>query len=321
MGLAATARREQRTATETMEPTGLGSVARLSAAQVAAFIRDGYLVQRNVLDQSMVAVARKLHEQHVQATGLSTFDRALCADPRLLDMLPRRCWHVAEQLVGPGTLVRPSSEPAAVDGPKLSGGGVAGGQHLRAIVSRSHAEPVDPKWQRRPQHGCHVDAHPFSLGIVTYLHDVDPGAGGFTVWPGTHRRAFWCFPWHYSSRLQSHAALAGDGGNEGVVKELVQEVLRDTVPVALHLARGDVIYFHHRLLHAGGHNLTDTPRVAVFYDYVKVPAIFRARSNLAEPPSENGDGPPPENMWEDWSDQTQRIAAQTAPRTDSSPRL
>ena len=76
----------------------------------------------------------------------------------MLDMLPRRCWRVAEQLVGPGTLVRPSPEPAALDGPKLSGGGVAGGQHLRAIVSRFQSEAVDSELKRRPQHGLHVDA-------------------------------------------------------------------------------------------------------------------------------------------------------------------
>jgi hypothetical protein len=297
-----------------------GSASRLSADQIAFFVRDGYLVQRNVLEQSMVAAARRLHDQHVQATESPAFDRSLCAEPLLLDMLPRRCWRVAEQLVGPGTLVRPSSEPAATDGPKLSGGGVAGGQHLRAIVSRFRSEPVDPGLQRRPQRGCHVDAHPFSLGVVAYLHDVAPGAGGFTVWPGTHRRAFWCFPWQYSSRLPSHAPLAGDGGNEGVVKNLVQAVLRDTFPVSLHLARGDVVYFHHRLMHAGGHNLTTTARVAVFYDYVKIPSIFRHRSALAVPPSENGDGPPPRNMWEDWSTETRRIAAETEP-LNAMPRL
>ena len=52
-----------------------GSASRLSADQIAFFVRDGYLVQRNVLEQSMVAAARRLHDQHVQATESPAFDR------------------------------------------------------------------------------------------------------------------------------------------------------------------------------------------------------------------------------------------------------
>jgi hypothetical protein len=286
----------------------------LSRSALAFFVREGWVIQRDVLDASQLAAARDVHERHLQesAEPPPAFSRDLCAEPALLDLLPRRCWQVAEQLLGQGTLVEPSEEPAAPDGPRLSGGGVAGGHHLRAIVSRHKAESQDPALARRPQHGCHVDAHPFSLGVLTYLHDVAPGAGAFSVWPRTHDRAFRCFPWQYSSREPSHAALAGDGGNEGVVKELVAAALRDISPVALHGRAGDVIYFHHRLLHAGGHNLTEETRTAVFYDFVKTPQLFRRNAALAEQPSENGDGPPPLDMWEDWSCETRAAAAAAA---------
>jgi len=45
--------------------------------------------------------------------------------------------------------------------------------------------------------------------------------------------------------------------------------------------------------HAGGHNLSGAPRVAMFYDFVKRPALFKLDAEAASEPSENGDGPPP----------------------------
>ena len=61
-----------------------------------------------------------------------------------------------------------------------------------------------------------------------------------------------------------------------------------------------------------GHNLTEETRTAVFYDFVKTPQLFRRNAALAEQPSENGDGPPPLDMWEDWSCETRAAAAAAA---------
>ena len=221
----------------------------LSRREIAFFVREGYLLKRQALDPALLRQAQALHAERLTADPPPTdFDRELRAKKLLLDLLPRRLLPAAEQLLGRGTLVEPSEGPAAPDGPKLSGGDVGIGDHLRAIVSRPLAESPDGPGTRRAQLGAHIDAHPFSLGVCAYLYDVAPGSGEFNVWPRTHVRAFRCFPWQYSSRLPDHAPLGGDGGNEGVVKEVIEAVKEDTVPVALHARAGDVILWHHRIV-------------------------------------------------------------------------
>ena len=175
---------------------------RLSQRDIDFFVREGYVIKRQALDPGQLEAARDLLRRHQATNDRVNFDRKLVADPVLLDLLPRRCFVAAEQLLGVGTVVLPREGPADESGPKLSGGGVAGGQHLRGIISR----PPEPLGTPRKiaGRGCHIDAHPFSLGVVTYLWDVAPGCGEFTVFPRTHRRAFYCFPWQYSSRRPSH---------------------------------------------------------------------------------------------------------------------
>ena len=71
-----------------------------------------------------------------------------------------------------------------------------------------------------------------------------------------------------------------------------------------------------RLGHSAGQNLSATAggnavlRAAVFHDYCLTPQLFRRDAEQAALPSENGDGPPPEDMWRDWSTETRAAAAQ-----------
>ena len=51
-------------------------------------------------------------------------------------------------------------------------------------------------------------------------------------------------------------------------------------------------------------------RAAVFHDYILTGQLFRRDAEHAALPSENGDGPPPEDMWRDWSTETRAAAAQ-----------
>ena len=205
--------------------------------------------------------------------GQRWFCKVLRPDAVLLDLVARRCTPLAEQLLGAGRLVEVSPLPVAdTDGPKRSDGTVGIGQHLRGVMCQLPERPDAP---RLPQRGCHIvrtrappaacnrcvspgyfshrrrcvtlqDAHPFSLCCVTYLWDTPPGAGAFTVWPRSHRRVFHEFPWQFSSRHDDRTTIAGEGGDQGPMAELVEAIKDDTVPVALHARAGDCIFWHHR---------------------------------------------------------------------------
>ena len=49
----------------------------------------------------------------------------------------------------------------------------------------------------------------------------------------------------------------------------------------------------------------------MFHDYILTGQLFRRDAEqAARQPSEDGDGPPPEDMWRDWSTETRAAAAQ-----------
>ena len=258
----------------------------------------------------------------------------------MLDLVPRRLMGVAEQLLGAGTLVEPDESPAPDDAPKKSDNGVGIGQHVRGVINVMPELPDAPRVAAAGR--CHTDGHPFSLGVVAYLSDVLPGGGSFSVWPRSHRRLFHLQPWQYSSRGPDHsappnpaavsplpagpaAALLFDHVSRRRFLSLglaraqsaeIQAIRDDTHPVECHGRAGTVILWHHRLGHAKGQNLSaagGAPRIrhAVFYDYIKRPQLFCADGDKCPEevgPSENGDGPPPSDMWRDWSAATRQAA-------------
>ena len=71
----------------------------------------------------------------------------------------------------------------------------------------------------------------------------------------------------------------------------------DTAPVDLYGPAGTVILYHHRLNHCPSANYSAAIRPAVFYEYVGTAA---------------DDGPPPEQMFRDWSVEVQACAARAA---------
>ena len=169
----------------------------------------------------------------------------------------------AEQLLGVGTLVEPDEGPVPPDGPKKSDNGVGIGRHVRGVVN------VMPELADAPRVAsagrCHTDGHLFSLGVVAYLDDVLPGGGSFTVWPRSHRRLFHLQPWQYSSRGLDHTSPS-----RPAQRDEIAAIRADTYPVECHGRAGTIIFWHHRLGHAKGQNLSaanGAPRIrhAIFY--------------------------------------------------------
>ena len=248
---------------------------RLTDDDIRFFVREGYLIKQNVMDPDLMARGRERMwsnlppplERGKPETWIGPFDepvddgashrhqymwkyrepggedwmvRLLATDPSVMGM--------AEQLLGEGALFRPD---------RIRG--------IYCVLPEGEAPP-------RPM-GCHVDAHPFHLGVVGYIDDVGPGGGGFTVWPGSHQVFFHDFTNRYNfDRTPAYVAH--------------KEEVDGTPPMDCHGKAGDIVFWHHRMGHSVGHNRTGRIRQAVLYDY--------KRADLDENATPGGD------MWIDW---------------------
>ena len=69
--------------------------------------------------------------------------------------------------------------------------------------------------------------------------------------------------------------------------------LNDQAPVDCWGRAGDILFWHHRIGHMGGHNRSRQIRQAVLYDFVKKEI------------EQTQDEPLLEDIWLDWSEQVQ----------------
>ena len=180
--------------------------------------------------------------------------RAIAADESILDLLPRRVFHLAEQLCGQGSLVYPDgvTQPEYTFG--HPGGNYAGkgtaGQACRGCYCVM-PQPLDVPRMRSAM-SAHVDGWAgdrWRVSCHTYLENVSPGGGEFAVWPGSHRRL-----WHRHrgvSYARTLAATLGEPFDADESEDYRQELAAikvDTAPVACHMRAGDVVFWHHRML-------------------------------------------------------------------------
>jgi hypothetical protein len=246
----------------------------LSEDEIKFFAQEGYVIKRGVLDEDLMKRGRDRMWANLPPplecdrpdTWVGPLEQ--CDDPdshrhnymwrlrapgregwmiRLLATDPS-VWGMAEQLLGEDSLVTPD--------------------RIRGIycVVRDGDIPERPTT-------CHVDAHPFHLGVVGYIDDVGPASGGFTVWPKSHRRFYYDFKSQYKHEPNDQYQADKD--------HFDQQPYRDC-----HGKAGDIVFWHHRIGHSVGHNRSDRIRQAVLYDYKK--------RDLKE------DEPPCDYMWRDW---------------------
>ncbi|MGH7792523.1 MAG: phytanoyl-CoA dioxygenase family protein [Thermodesulfobacteriota bacterium] len=101
------------------------------------------------------------------------------------------------------------------------------------------------------EHGHRVFPPPIRIAAMIYLSDVPPHGGGTMVWPGSH------------TKLESLAK------SDPVRYETMWMVKQDIdrvdlgAPVELTPRRGDVLFYHYLLAHAGSMNTSDRPRFAL----------------------------------------------------------
>jgi hypothetical protein len=266
----------------------ISAVMKLTTDDLAFFKRNGYLIKRGVLDPALMARARERlwdgAPPSLRREEPATWVGPIAADDesedklnyrkgfrwqyrepgseawmvRLLASEPR-VWGMAEQLLGAGQLVPP--------------------ERIRGIYCTLPFgdHPLPPI-------RCHVDAHPFHLGVVGYVDDVAPGGGGFAVWPGSHRKFYYAF--HSQYRYEPTEDY-----------ERIREECHRIAPIDCHGNAGDVVFWHHRIAHLAAANRSDRIRQAVLYDFRK--------QDLDRTQEE----PPCPDMWRDWSAELQAIDA------------
>jgi hypothetical protein len=255
-----------------------GRVSFLSAEEVAFFRVNGYVVKRGVLDPEKMARARDymwskmpptfdpeswttwsgtVEDYKGPHTIADTLGRVKLRGearelPFLLDLLPRNpvVFGVAEQLLGRGSVAAP--------------------KRIRGIYCTF---PL-PDSGLPPVPG-HLDLHPYHLGVTAYLDQVLECGGAFTVWPGSHRAVF---P-HFKTLLANEA----EGTLQGELNRL-----EGKAGVEILGGAGDVIFWHHRLLHAASRNRGRTVRQAVLCDFSRKDADHSGRI-----PSSRG-------LWTSW---------------------
>ena len=206
-----------------------------------------------------------------------------CTSEWALDLLPREpaVTAIAEQLRGVGSMVVPAGhlpeDPAL--GPHTTGQGTRG---IYCTLPRigAAAEPVASPWPASSPFPCEAGAgsldgaprgghfdHLWStassaaeshdaacLKVSGYIDDVPQGSGGFTVWPGSHRRN-----WASSCRGEGEPLSNA---------ELAAQVMTDTAPVECYGPRGTVVFWHYMLLHGAGLNTQPgVVRQSIIYDY------------------------------------------------------
>ena len=251
--------------------------------------------------------------RHNSRRGFRWNLREIASVPLLTDMAySQRLCTVVEHLLGSGMLRRP-----IVDGKPVGGVGFdwgAGSPELSMDTTGVRGTYCTlPYGDKAPEpDGIHADAHPFHLGMVALLEDVEPEGGAFKVWPGSHRRLYPTFYRQYDTpRVLAYDHLPGDEGllHSPEYHAEIERIRDDTPPVDCWGERGDVVLWHHRLAHATGANNRDRMRIALLADYIRTDLDVTRKD------------PPQPDMWRDWSEALQASEGSYSPQFASEQRL
>ena len=144
--------------------------------------------------------------------------------------------------------------------------------------------------------GPHTDRVCQQLNLCTYLSDVKPRGGGFTIYPASHKLM------HFA-----HVYSANWSPNDQFRKHL-QNVVESIEPIELVADAGDVIFWHGRLVHSAGIHVGAEIRWAVFGDYSQDRPILSEDQHRDLGQYEwfkdtrlfENDSRISDDMWEDW---------------------
>lgn len=297
----------------------------LTTEQLTQFKQAGYLIIRELLDPDRCQQARDLlwaslpEDSDIQredpATHVGPFsDKDFQDDP--LDSRVGFRWQLRRHSTDASLIELTYSDDIMAIAEQLLGKGrvstpVIGGSVMGSMGKAWPDGPVDPALNSEgirgiygtlpygdaaaaPATGAHTDGHPFMLSVVGLIDDCPPNGGAFTVWPGSHRRLYPVFPMQYDqARIPFYEHMPSLKGiiHPPEYHEELARILADTEPVDCWGRAGDVVFWHHRLVHAASENHSSVIRQAVLADLNRVD-LDQLRLD-----------PPQENMWRDWSEE------------------
>ena len=276
----------------------------LKPHEVSFFKENGYIIKRQALDPDLMQkdidlTWQKLPDSFERTNpetwkgivtdcmktqsltlrrGLVRLRKCLYSNELLMDLLPDNpiVWGVLEQLLGEGQVEKmprchrrrgvncifPLPESKYMLGPK----------DLSVLINAL----------RLP----HYDEGPKQIVTIGYLDDVLPGGGGLYLWPKSHR-------------LMYRAFNSRSGKYPNLLLPLVRSIYKLRRPVELHGGAGDVIFFHHRLLHRISINCTQRIRYATVWDFWS--KDFERTLDKSKPLPMRDSTPCGKNMWEGWN--------------------
>ena len=105
--------------------------------------------------------------------------------------------------------------------------------------------------------GPHIDQNMTELMVVTYLHDVEPGGGGFTFWPGSPQML-------YPTSQQAFNWVA-----TGASHEAMDKAKTEIQPLEFTGKAGDTLFCHALMIHSAGIHQGQGIRFACIQDMNK----------------------------------------------------
>ena len=227
----------------------------LSAAQVAQYRQDGYVVVEGLLDSATLAKLRRVTDAIVAtAAQASEHTDVLDLEPTHRPDAPR-----VRRIKRPH-LAHPFYRELAADPRLMAALAPLIGEHIRLraggkinIKAASYGAPVE--WHQDWAFYPHTNQSVLAVGIL--LDDMDAQNGPLMVLPGSHQG-----PIHDH---HSHGAFCG-----------AIDVARSGLDVAgarpLHASAGSVTIHHARLVHGSALNRSNRQRRVLFYEYAAADA-------------------------------------------------
>ena len=136
----------------------------------------------------------------------------------------------------------------------ILGGPVKLPHRNRGIYSVFPRLPDDPETRLGP----HMDQNMTEMQVVTYIDDVVPRSGGFTIYPGSPQLL-------YPTSQQAHNFVATDASTEAM--DLIKSAIQ---PIEFCGEAGDVIFCHGWVVHSAGIHEGDRIRKAVVQDFNRI---------------------------------------------------